>query len=290
MKNFELLCLAFFCTTCMYVSVAGYRPVIIVHGILDSPKQLSGLARFIAKSHPGTEVIPVNMFNYLASFKRLWKQVESIKRFVYPIMQKAKDGVHLICFSQGGLICRGILATLPTHNVHSLICLSSPLAGQYGDTSYLRHFFPRYIKPRVHRICYNPLGQRISVCNYWKDPHQENRYLKGNNYLPLLNGERAHSNILSWKRNFLRIKKLVLIGGPDDGVITPWQSSLFGFYDSNENVVDMKHQNWYLKDTFGLKTLDANGGLHQCVFSGVRHTSWHSNFTVFRDCIEPWLT
>lgn len=27
-----------------------------------------------------------------------------------------------------------------------------------------------------------------------------------------------------WKKNFLKIKKLVLIGGPDDGVITPWQS------------------------------------------------------------------
>ncbi|MEQ2160616.1 hypothetical protein GOODEAATRI_001126 [Goodea atripinnis] len=28
-----------------------------------------------------------------------------------------------------------------------------------------------------------------------------------------------------WKENFLKIQKLVLIGGPDDGVITPWQSS-----------------------------------------------------------------
>jgi len=27
-----------------------------------------------------------------------------------------------------------------------------------------------------------------------------------------------------FKENFLRIKNLVLIGGPDDGVITPWQS------------------------------------------------------------------
>lgn len=30
--------------------------------------------------------------------------------------------------------------------------------------------------------------------------------------------------IPEWKKNFLKIKKLVLIGGPDDGVITPWQS------------------------------------------------------------------
>lgn len=28
----------------------------------------------------------------------------------------------------------------------------------------------------------------------------------------------------AWRENFLQIEKLVLIGGPDDGVITPWQS------------------------------------------------------------------
>ena len=27
-----------------------------------------------------------------------------------------------------------------------------------------------------------------------------------------------------YKRNFLRLKKLVLIGGPDDDVIFPWKS------------------------------------------------------------------
>lgn len=38
---------------------------------------------------------------------------------------------------------------------------------------------------------------------------------------------------LDYKTNFLRIKKLVLIGGPDDGVITPWQSR----YDVSHIVI-----------------------------------------------------
>jgi len=42
--------------------------------------------------------------------------------------------------------------------------------------------------------------------------------------------------------NFERLSQLVLIGGPDDGVITPWQSSQFGFYDQNLNVVPMQQQ------------------------------------------------
>lgn len=44
----------------------------------------------------------------------------------------------------------------------------------------------------------------------------------------IVKGKKCHVFFLftssAWRGNFLRIKKLVLIGGPDDGVITPWQS------------------------------------------------------------------
>ncbi|TSN03394.1 Lysosomal thioesterase PPT2-A [Bagarius yarrelli] len=145
----------------VFVTANGYRPVIIIHGLFDGPKQFINLTSFINKTHPGTNVTTVDMYDDMASLKPLWKQVRGIKKVIEPIMEHAKDGVHLICFSQGGLVCRGLIATLSKHNVHSLIFLSSPLSGQYGE----------------------------------------------------------------WRENFLAIKKLVLIGGPDDGVITPWQSS-----------------------------------------------------------------
>ena len=38
---------------------------------------------------------------------------------------------------------------------------------------------------------------------------------------------------LEYKTNFLKLQKLVLIGGPDDGVITPWQSR----YDAHHIVI-----------------------------------------------------
>ena len=31
-------------------------------------------------------------------------------------------------------------------------------------------------------------------------------------------------NYVDYKKNFLRLSRIVLIGGPDDGVITPWES------------------------------------------------------------------
>ncbi|XP_078027586.1 lysosomal thioesterase PPT2-like [Epinephelus lanceolatus] len=272
------------------VYIDGYKPVIIMHGLFDSPKQFRTMSRFISEVHPGTEVTVIDLYNNLESLKPLWKQVQGIRKVFDSIVQKAPDGVHLLCYSQGGLICRALLSMAPNHNVDTFISLSSPLAGQYGDTDYLKWVFPEWIKTTLFHICYSRVGQKFSVCDYWNDPHHRYRYLQGNSFLPKLNGDRFHDDMKDWRKNFLRIKKLVLIGGPDDGVITPWQSSLFGFYDSNENIVEMRNQEFYKNDMFGLKTLDARGDVSTCVHSGVKHTSWHSNNTVFRSCIEKWLT
>ncbi len=47
---------------------------------------------------------------------------------------------------------------------------------------------------------------------------------------------------------------------------------------------------FYRNDTFGLKTLGARGDVSVCLHSGVKHVQWHSNITVFKSCIEKWLT
>ncbi|XP_071383601.1 lysosomal thioesterase PPT2 [Centroberyx affinis] len=274
---------------CLWAAVVGYKPVIIVHGLFDSSGDFATLQRFINESHPGTNVSVIDLFDRSASLQPMWKQVEGFKAAIYPIMQNAADGVHFICYSQGGLICRGILSTLSDHNVQSFISLSSPQAGQYGDTDYLKYLFPQFVKSNLYHVCYTSVGQRISICNYWNDPHHRDMYVNSSDYLALLDSERPNPNATEWKKNFLKIKKLVLIGGPDDGVITPWQSSQFGFYDDNETVVEMQHQDVYLRDVFGLKSLAARGDLILCSVAGVEHVWWHSNETVFHTCIEKWL-
>ncbi|XP_078073412.1 lysosomal thioesterase PPT2-A-like isoform X1 [Mustelus asterias] len=268
----------------------SYKPVIVVHGLFDSPGDFKMLQGFINETHPGTNVTVIDLFDHTQSLKSLWSQVDGFKEAIYPIMQNAADGVHMICYSQGGLVCRGILSILPDHNVDTLISLSSPQLGQYGDTNYLKWLFPHYVKSNLYHFCYTQLGQCVSICNYWNDPHHHNLYLNTSDYLAILNNERENPNATEWKKNFLRIKRLVLIGGPDDGVITPWQSSHFGFYNENETVVDMKQQMVYIKDTFGLKSLDARGAINTFVVNNVHHTKWHSNRTVFDNCIIKWLT
>lgn len=107
----------------------------------------------------------------------------------------------------------------------------------------------------ICRVFYSPLAQEgISIANYWRgkligfcfklsihvsaslailniDPHQVDLYEKHNTYLPALNGlvplsGQINGSSLStdFKANFLQLERLVMIGGPHDGVITPWQS------------------------------------------------------------------
>ncbi|XP_039530439.1 lysosomal thioesterase PPT2-A-like [Pimephales promelas] len=154
------------CVLCVCVA---YKPVIIVHGLFDTSADFINLHRFINLSHPGTNVTVLDLFDRSASLQPLWKQVEGFAEAIYPIMQNAADGIHLICYSQGGLVCRGILSTLPDHNVHSFISLSSPQSGQYGDTDYLKYLFPQFVKSNLYHVCYTAVGQKISICNYWND-------------------------------------------------------------------------------------------------------------------------
>uniref|UniRef100_A0A3B3DT26 palmitoyl-CoA hydrolase n=1 Tax=Oryzias melastigma TaxID=30732 RepID=A0A3B3DT26_ORYME len=205
---------------------SGYKPVILVHGVFSGPSSFKNLSRFIKKAHPGTEVTAIDLFNNEKSTKSMWKQIDDFAKVIQKIMEKSPEGVHLLCYSQGGLICRGVLSKLPNHNVHNFIVLSSPLAGQFGVPEMLHEFIPVSGRKLVYLICYRRVVQRhFSICNYWNDPHRRVKDLKFNNFLPLLNGEKAHGKMAGkWKKNFLRIKKLVLIGGPGDDVITPWQS------------------------------------------------------------------
>uniref|UniRef100_A0A8C3HDW2 Palmitoyl-protein thioesterase 2 n=1 Tax=Chrysemys picta bellii TaxID=8478 RepID=A0A8C3HDW2_CHRPI len=93
---------------------ASYKPVVVVHGLFDSPSVFSHLLHFINQTHPGTNVTVVDLFDHSQSLKPLWVQVEGFRQAISPIMQNAADGVHLICYSQGTAGPRGPDVGAPT--------------------------------------------------------------------------------------------------------------------------------------------------------------------------------
>lgn len=63
---------------------------------------MEDLAGFIRKAHPGTNITIVDMYEEIESLTTaLWTQVHGMGEEIRPVMQQAKDGVHIIGFSQG---------------------------------------------------------------------------------------------------------------------------------------------------------------------------------------------
>jgi len=66
-------------------------------------------------------------------------------------------------------------------------------------------------------------------------------------------------------------------------------SSHFGYFDENEEVVEMRDRKTYVLDTFGLKTLDKKKRLTLIKLNGVPHHKWHTNKTVIDKYIISFL-
>ena len=167
----------------------------------------------------------------------MWRQVAAFGKVVQQINADHPDGIHLIGYSQGGLVCRGIVEAIPGLNISTFVSLSSPQGGQYGD-SFLRLIFSKLVKETVYRVFYTGAGQKYSVSNYWNDPHHQDIFLSRSVYLPYIDNIIASDNSQLFKSNFEQLTKLVLIGGPDDGVITPWQSRCEKLYPQSYSTLD----------------------------------------------------
>lgn len=90
----------------------------------------------------------------------------------------------------------------------------------------LRIFFPHLIKEEAYKIFYSSIGQHLSVANYWNDPLHQSLFYKYSKFLPVINNDilpQNNSNF-SYKSGIIKLHKLILIGGPDDGIIEPWES------------------------------------------------------------------
>ncbi|XP_046562081.1 lysosomal thioesterase PPT2-A-like isoform X2 [Haliotis rubra] len=276
-------------STTLMGMTAAYKHVVFMHGVLAGIEEFTPFVKQLKIDHPGTNVTLIKAYSNLHSLKPLWSQVGTIKAQLTAVMNSNPAGIHLVCFSQGGLICRGLLSVL-RHNVDTFIALSCPLAGQYGYMSYMKKRFPKYVTKHLYKVLYTKAGQDISLGNFWMDPHHLTQYRKYSQFLAVINNDTDKGQSHTYKQNFSHLKKLVLIGGPDDGVITPWQTGHFGMFNSSEAVLPMEDQRWYKEDSFGLRTLNVRKAIKMLTFSGVHHTKWHVNMTIYENGIKPFLT
>ena len=89
--------------TLYYFAVSqGYKPVVLVHGILSTGGELYQLAKQIRIAHSGTNVTVLQYVeNKLETLEPLNGQLNRLTDLVEPIMRSSPNGIHLICHSQG---------------------------------------------------------------------------------------------------------------------------------------------------------------------------------------------
>lgn len=268
--------------------ISAYRPVVIVHGILTGADSMLLIVDEIQRHHPGTVVYNTDRFEGWSSLENAWHQVLEFNGDLQKICEKHPDGVILLGYSQGGLLARAVLQTYPDHCVKKFISLSSPQAGQFG-TDFLHLIFPSLVAKTAYQLFYTYVGQHTSVGNYWNDPHHQDLFEQFSIFLPYINNDLPSTNSTLFRDSMLRLEQLILIGGPDDGVITPWESSHFGYYNESDDVIPCKKRKIYLEDRIGLRTLDRDGRLKLITVPGVKHYEWHLNTDVVDDVVLPHL-
>ncbi|XP_052867062.1 lysosomal thioesterase PPT2 homolog [Anopheles cruzii] len=268
--------------------VCAYRPVFIYHGILTGAPSMEHLVARIQQLHPDTVVYNFERFGGWSSLENAWHQVLEANSNLQAVCALHPDGINMIGYSQGGLLGRAVLQTYPNHCVRTFISLSSPQGGQFGD-DFLHLIFPSLVAKTAYQLFYTYVGQHTSVANYWNDPHHQDLFEEYSIFLPYVNNRLLSANSTQFRDTLLRLERLVLIGGPDDGVITPWQSSHFSFYNESYDVVPLQETTLYTEDLIGLKTLHDDGRLDVIERPGVHHYQWHRSDVVIDSVILPYL-
>ncbi|CAD6996959.1 lysosomal thioesterase PPT2 homolog [Ceratitis capitata] len=277
-----------FCFLGLFYETVSFKPVILMHGILSGSEKMNIMVQEIEKAHPGTKIYNFDKFDGWYSLENIWRQVVEFRNFLDEIGSKHPEGINVVGYSQGGLIARAAIQTLPLHKVSTFVSLSSPQAGQFG-ANFLHLIFPDLAANTAYELFYSNVGQHISIANYWNDPVQQEYYYKYSKFLPFINNEIQTFNSSQYKNSILRLNRMILIGGPNDGVITPWESSHFGFFNKTLNVIPLHKRKIYTSDTIGLKSLLQNGKLVIIIKPFVHHLTWHTNRRVIQDVILPYL-
>ncbi|KAL5254497.1 hypothetical protein ACHWQZ_G014069 [Mnemiopsis leidyi] len=296
-------------------STAGIRTekvgVLLMHGFwqaFDTQHHLD--FKDFVEGKTGVKVHLIDAFNDLAapptesSLTPMWIQVPAILEQVKNISAQYEK-IIAVGFSQGGVIWRAMIESWDNHNVDTFISLASPQHGISDiPVKYLeplpKHSIPSTlsysyklgissgIKEVLKSLFYLPRVQNVfAPSNYFLEPKLRHLYLQ-TAFFPRLNNEVGSAEEKQrQKNNFQSLRKLLLIGGPDDGTVIPWQSQIFGFRTADKKIVPMEETQFYKDDLFGLKTLDEKGAITTCIKGGLRHSDFPNSSEVLNDCVLP---
>ncbi|XP_074268974.1 uncharacterized protein LOC141592277 isoform X1 [Silene latifolia] len=178
-------------------------------------------------------------------------------------LDELKNGYNLIGISQGGLISRGMIEFCDEGpQVKNFISVGGPQAGVAGAPNCSFPICARLTNLLNLLPVYSTFIQAsVAPSNYIKIPTEIDAYLKGCKFLPYANNEIPSARNPIYKKRFSRLHNLVLIMFEEETIITPRESSWFGYYpDGSTNVIlPFNETQLYKEDLIGLKALHEAG-------------------------------
>ncbi|KAH0571761.1 Palmitoyl-protein thioesterase [Spironucleus salmonicida] len=269
-------------------------PIVIMHGFMDHKDTLLHLKHKIENAFPDRKVINCEVGNgQISSIVTPINQQVSELRTCIMDDEDTKNGFYAIGHSQGSYLFRQYIE-LHQHDSPPVIkyfSLAGPLGGQFcGRKSKCFHVsFPWFINNYIENHVYKDSWQNgIGASNYWRDPYQLEVYQERSTSLAILDNIREYSQ--QRKENFMSVAQIVLFGGPNDGIITPWQSTFFGVFKENKDkdVVEYQDRPEYKEDTFGLRSMVEQGRI-EFVQTDLDHLSYVLNNNFIENILIPRL-
>lgn len=285
--------------------IPAVAPTLFLHGAGGTADEFDDMQGFM-RARFGDDILTHSLpvFEKLSSITTpCLKQRDSIIKYLLAHREslKLQNGFNFVAHSQGGLLARSVIQALPeTLHVLSFISLASPQHGQWGTCQLIAKrslggllnnaAFASFSKNQGYLALYNPFGQHISIGNYWRDPRHMRQFLRQSDFLPFLNNLQPHEDSERFKSNFLRLKKAVFVGSEADDCTNPPLSAVFDYVDEYSQYVPMNTSEVYLRDTFGLRSMEERGDLVIARVGDVEHEAWLHTQGLFDRYIAPHLS
>lgn len=269
--KFNFLCIVLF--YCVNNVLGELTPVILWHGMGDSccnPVSMGSIKTYIEKDLPGIYVRSLMIGNNIGEdiengfLMNVNDQVTEVCKKLTSD-KKLANGYNAIGFSQGGQFLRAVAQRCPVPPMRNLISIGGQHQGIYGlphcpgNNNKICDMVRKFLNYGAY-VSY--VQNHIVQAEYWHDPLQEEEYREKSIFLADINLEN-HSNV-TYKKNLLQLKNLVLVKFNNDSMVYPRESEWFGFYKPGQGkeTYSVWESPLYKEDRIGLKKLNDTGRLH----------------------------
>uniref|UniRef100_A0A7S3KB39 Palmitoyl-protein thioesterase 1 n=1 Tax=Euplotes crassus TaxID=5936 RepID=A0A7S3KB39_EUPCR len=175
--------------------------------------------------------------------------------------EQLKDGnFSILGISQGAVISKYIIEYCPLkHPVRSIVTFGGPHMGvSFAPTFPKETWLGTALAWIINKFVYfNFMQYLVAPADFWIDPTNPQGYLKHSRFLAEANNERNFDQ--NRKDLWLALKHARFVKWEQDTTIIPRESSWWGMYSPDYNIVSRFDTEVYKKDLIGIRTLEEEG-------------------------------